>query len=286
MIGIERITEDNSSNEANVSRWLANQEQDLADNIQILTPSGWNTYWHDGFNLQIREYAKISARPGTGLGGALTQADFSMKSGQITSISNPPSGNVVVTTAGNHGLGNGFHVTISSALGRLTNENKNQINYIGNIVEQGDGLIIESPANGKWEITNVTTNTFELKNCKNYADFITDGSATWRTGSPGDGYDSNITLALTITGGGGFGARATAKVGNDGYITSITIIHGGFFYTQPPTITVHAGGWRKLGGGNAPVSDLNIQPGSGALLIRKHPHGVRSQIPLRSILQK
>ena len=81
-------------------RWLANQEQDLADNIQILTPSGWNTYWHDGSNLQIRENAKISARPGTGLGGALTQADFSMKSGQITSISNPPSGNVVVTTAG------------------------------------------------------------------------------------------------------------------------------------------------------------------------------------------
>ena len=41
---------------------------------------------------------------------------------------------------------------MSSALGRLTNENKNQINYIGNIVEQGDGLIIESPANGKWEL--------------------------------------------------------------------------------------------------------------------------------------
>ena len=78
-----------------------------------------------------------------------------------------------------------------------------------------------------------------------------------------------IFLALTITGGGGFGARATAKVGNDGYITSITIIHGGS--NTYLTITVHAGGWRKLGGGNAPVSDLNIQPGSGALLIRKHP---------------
>ena len=101
-------------------------------------------------------------------------------------------------------------------------------------------MIIESPANGKWEITNITNNTFELKDCKNYTDFIADDSATWTTGFPGEGYDSNITLELSITGGGGFGARATAQVGHDGYITSITIIHGGLFYTIP-TITVYPG---------------------------------------------
>lgn len=286
LIGIEMITEDNSSNEANSSRWLANKEQDLADNIQILNSSGWSTYWHDGTNLEIRKHAKISARAGTGLGGALTQTDFSMKSGQISSISNPVSGGVIVTTTGNHELSNGFHVTIFSALGRLTNENKDQIDSSGNIVDQGEGMIIESPANGKWEITNITNNTFELKDCKNYTDFIADASATWTTGFPGEGYDSNITLELSITGGGGFGARATAQVGNEGYITSITIIHGGLFYTHPPTITVHSGGWRKLGRGNAPINDLTLPPGSGALLIRKHPHGVRSQIPLLTILQQ
>ena len=86
-----------------------------------------------------------------------------MKSGQITSISNPVSGGVIVTTAGNHELRNGFHVSIFSALGRLTNENKDQIDSSGNIVDHGEGMIIESPANGKWRLPISLTTTFELK---------------------------------------------------------------------------------------------------------------------------
>ncbi|MEK9772033.1 MAG: hypothetical protein VW576_00580 [Opitutae bacterium] len=284
LIGNDRITTDSSSSEINATHWLANEEQDIADNILILNSSGWATYWHDGTNLHITDYAKISARAGTGFGGALTQADFSMVNGQITSISNSPSGNVVVTTSENHLLKNGFWVTISDALGRLTNENKDQIDASGMVVDLGDGLIIESPVNGKWEITNVTTNTFELKECKNYADFYDTGEAVWSTGNKGAGYDANSTLALSITGGGGFGAQAQALVGTDGTISSINIIHGGLFYTHPPTITVHPGGWNKLGRGNAPIKDLTIPPGSGALLIRKHPHGIRSHIQLRSFL--
>ena len=127
-----------------------------------------------------------------------------MENGQILSISNPSSGNVVVTTANNHNLRNGFLITISSVLGRLTNENKEQIDANENVVEQGEGLLIESPVNGKWEITNVTNNTFELKECQNYTDYVDDGTAIWSTGSPGNGYDANITLELSITGGGGF----------------------------------------------------------------------------------
>ena len=38
--------------------------------------------------------------------------------------------------------------------------------------------------------------------------------------------------------------------------------------------------------GVSPINNLTLPPGSGALLIRKHPHGVRSQIPLRTILQQ
>ena len=286
LIGNEMITEDNSSNEINATLWLADEEQDLADNIQILNSSGWTTYWHDGTNLNISEHARISARSGTGLGGALTQADFSMENGQIASISNPSSGNIVVTTVNNHNLRNGFLITISSVLGRLTNENKEQIDANENVVEQGEGLLIESPVNGKWEITNVTNNTFELKECQNYTDYVDDGTAIWSTGSPGNGYDANVTLELSITGGGGFGARATAKVGTEGTISSINLIHGGLFYTHAPTITVHPGGWNKLGRGNAPINDLTIPPGSGALLIRKHPFGVRSRIALRPFLQE
>ena len=280
LIGREMITEDNSTSEENRTRWLAHPQQDLADNVQMLTSSGWSTYWHQGTNLAITQEAKISARKGSGIGGALTQSDFSMSNGSILSISNPTTGNVLVSTSENHGLLNGFRVTISSALGYLTNENKEQINADGQVVEDGDGLIIESPVNGEWEITAVTTNTFELKDCQNYSDFIADGSATWSTGNQGAGYDNNVTLS--IIGGGGQGAKAVGLV-KDGRIHSISITQGGFFYTQPPKVVVHPGGWQKLGRGNSPINNLTIPAGSGVLLIRKHPHGVRSHIPLREI---
>ena len=280
LIGRERITDDNSSTDENRTLWLAHPDQDRADNLQILNSSGWSTYWHDGTNLAITSDARISARKGSGIGGALTHNDFSMSNGNILAISNPTSGNVVITTSENHGLKSGFRVTISSAFGYLTNENKDQIDADGMIVEDGDSLIIESPVNGEWEITNPTANTFELKDSKNHTDFINDGSATWSTGHPGAGYDNNVTLS--IIGGGGVGAKAVGIV-EDGIIQSIAITQGGFLYTHPPKVVVHPGGWQKLGRGNAPMNDLTIPAGSGVLLIRKHPYGVRSLIPLREI---
>jgi hypothetical protein len=151
------------------------------------------------------------------------------------------------------------------------------------VVEEGEGLVIESPVNGKWEVTNASTYTFELKDCVNYSDFLTENNqAIWSTGTPGAGYENNVTLS--IIGGGGFGARAVGIVDDNGRIGSISLTHGGLFYTQPPTVVVHPGGWRKLGRGNAPINNLTISAGSGALLVRKHPHGVRSLIPLRTIL--
>lgn len=284
LIGNDMITEDNSSSEENSSLWLANPHQEKADNVQILKSSGWSTYWHDGSNLSISEAAKISARAGSGLGGALTQSDFSMSSGNITTISNPSTGNAIVTTSEAHGLRNGFLVRISSVLGRLTNDSKEQINADGNVVDQGEGLVVESTVNGKWEITNVSTNTFALKDSRNNSDFLANGDAQWSTGSMGQGYDNNVSLS--ILGGGGFGARAVGLVDANGKISSISIIHGGLFYTYPPTVVVHPGGWRSLGRGNAPINNLTIPPGSGALLIRNHPHGVRSLIPLRSFLNE
>jgi hypothetical protein len=144
--------------------------------------------------------------------------------------------------------------------------------------------VVESSLNGKWEITNVSTNTFELKDSRNNSDFLANGDAQWSTGSMGQGYDNNVSLS--ILGGGGFGARAVGLVDTTGKISSISIIHGGLFYTYPPTVVVHPGGWRSLGRGNAPINNLTIPPGSGALLIRNHPHGVRSLIPLRSFLNE
>jgi hypothetical protein len=281
LIGNETITDDNSSAEENSTRWLAHREQDLADNIQILNSSGWSTYWHDGTNLTISKPAVISAKAGSGIGGGLTMRDFSMASGTIQSVTNPLSGNPLIT-AQNHGLEPGFWIKITGAIGRLTNDEKIQINSLGEEVNTGEGLLINSSINGKWEIINVSTDSFELNHCLVDSDFEENGLAKWTTGDPGEGYDSNVSLS--ILGGGGQGARAVGIV-EGGKITSISLTYGGLFYTNPPTVVVHPGGWNRLGRGEAPINDLLIPAGSGALLIRKHPNGIKSTLPLRSISQ-
>ncbi len=270
------ITDDNSS--VNSHLILAHIDQDKADNIQILKSSIWSTFWHDGTNLNITKPAQISARAGSGIGGALTVNDFSMSSGSIESLTNPLSGNVVVTST-DHGLSNGFKVTISSALGRLTNDEKLQINANGDLVESGEGLVVESSVNGIWEVINCTSDTFELNECTSNSDFLNDSNATWSTGDSGEGYDTNVSLS--ILGGGGRGAKAYGIVEN-GKIVSIALQQGGFFYHQTPEITVHPGGWRMIGKGNSPLNDLTVPAGSGVLIIRKHPFGISSQIPLKS----
>ena len=281
IIGNETITDDNSSAEENSTRWLAHREQDLADNIQILNSSGWSTYWHDGTNLTISKPAVISAKAGSGIGGSLTMRDFSMDSGTIQSVTNPPSGSPLIT-AQNHGLEPGFWIKITGATGRLTNDEKIQINSLGDEVDTGEGMLISSSINGRWEIINVSTDTFELNNCLVDSDFEENGFAKWTTGNPGEGYDANVSLS--ILGGGGQGARAVGIV-EGGKITSISLTYGGLFYTSPPTVVVHPGGWNSLGRGEAPINDLLIPAGSGALLIRKHPNGIKSTLPLRSISQ-
>ena len=277
LIGNESITDDNSSDTSHL--WLAHPNQDLADNLQVLNSSTWSTYWHDGTNLGVTETAYISARAGSGIGGKMTASDFSMSSGSISAMTNPSSGDVVVTSTA-HGLENGFFVTISSVLGRLTNENKEQINAAGEVVSSGQGLIVQSSTNGKWKIGNVTEDTFTLINCSNNSDFIANSESSWSTGSQGNGYNSDVKLS--IIGGGGQGARAIGKVVN-GKIDSISLTHGGLLYMNAPVVLVHPGGWQSISDGNVPFKNLYLPAGSGALIIRKHPHGQPSRIPLRGL---
>jgi hypothetical protein len=107
-----------------------------------------------------------------------------MAEGMITGMTNPESGNIVVTSP-SHSLRDGFTVLISDAFGYKTNDEspKSQVDEDGNIVEFGQGVEISSAANGYFEITNVTNDTFEILNKSGDCDFF--GTAKWKTGSTG-----------------------------------------------------------------------------------------------------
>ena len=274
------ISSDNiDNNVSNGSKWLAATSQDSADNVELLHQGIWSTYWHDGTNKDVTVKARISARAGTGIAGSITQQDLSMNSAVVTGMTNPAAGSNVTVTSAGHGLRNGFMVKVSGARGRKTDPSKNQVDQDGNIVAVGTGLIITSAANGYFEVTNVTTDTFELKGKSGNCDFLSEGTAKWTTGNPGAGYSSDAFVSFV--GGGGNGAMGIAKVQN-GSISSIIITSPGSGYSGAPKVKVHSGGWRKLGAGRAPFNDVLIPAGAGILLVRKHPSGVSSTLAIRN----
>ncbi|HET6379015.1 MAG TPA: serine hydrolase [Methylocella sp.] len=53
--------------------------------------------------------------------------------------------------------------------------------------------------------------------------------------APGSGYTA--PPKVTIKGGGGTGARATAQIGSNGSVTGFTVTNGGYGYVPPPAVT-------------------------------------------------
>ena len=266
-------------NSSNPFAWLAHENQELADNVRILHQNVWSTYWHDGSNRDIQRRAWATAKPGSGVGASITSIDFSMSSGEISNITNNTED--IIITSSSHGLIDGFVVKISNARGRKTNSLKNQVDSEGNEVLNGLGVVVESSANGYHEIKVLDDDRFSLVNRLGNSDFISDGKAKWSTGSGGLGYTHDATVLFV--GGGGFGARGNAKV-EDGRVVSISITEPGAGYVEAPEILFSFGGWRKLGGGSTPQSDIVIPSGSGIMLVRNNPYGVPLRIPLLSPL--
>ena len=264
--------------------WLANSDQENADNIKILKDGVWSTYWHDGKNRSVTANAFATARAGSGPGASLMQRDISMSEGIISGMSNPTheSGDYVEVISPSHGLREGFTVKVQNATGYKTNDHKQLVNDQGEVVEQNSSaLIIESGANGFFEIIDVTLNSFKLSGKAGDCNFIPNGEATWRTGSKGNGYKHDC--AVSFVGGGGSGASGIAKVDSvTGQIDSISITEKGSGYTDAPKVIIHGGGWRKLGAGNSPFSDLLIPAASGFMIVRNHPGGDSVRFPVRN----
>lgn len=272
-----------TSDIAETDKWLAHPSQEIADNIKILSGNVWTTYWNDGTNRLVTEVARATARFGTGVGGGLTQQDISIAEGTITDMTNPATSNIIVTSL-SHGLKSGFTVFITGAEGYKTNEEKEQVDENGNLVSDGAvQLVIESVANGFYEISVIDNDRFEILGKSGNCDFINNGQTTWSTGSRGQGYTSDAFVSFV--GGGGKGAKGIARVdSSSGQITSILITESGAGYSSSPKVFIHSGGWKKLGSGNAPFNDVLIPAGSGILLVRNHSAGVRSLFEIKSPL--
>ena len=258
-------------------KWLAHPDQERADNVSILKDNIWSTYWHDGTNQGVVQRAWATAKAGSGVGASITPLDISQSSGLITNLTNDSS-NIIVTSP-DHGLIDGFVVRVYGARGRKTNAFKSQVDVNGGDVPDGQGLIIDSSANGYHMIEVVDENNFRLLERLGDSDFLNEGTAKWSTGHGGLGYSGDVVI--DFVGGGGEGASGVARV-QDGKVVSITITEPGAGYVEAPEILFSLGGWRKLGGGDTPRKDVIIPSGSGILLERNNSSGLALRIPLLS----
>jgi hypothetical protein len=258
-------------------KWLAHPDQERADNVSILKDNIWSTYWHDGTNQGVVQRAWATAKAGSGVGASITPLDISQSSGLITNLTNDAS-NIIVTSP-DHGLIDGFVVRVYGARGRKTNAFKSQVDVNGDDVPDGQGLIIDSSANGYHMIEVVDENNFRLLERLGDSDFLNEGTAKWSTGHGGLGYSGDVVI--DFVGGGGEGASGVARV-QDGKVVSITITEPGAGYVEAPEILFSLGGWRKLGGGDTPRKDVIIPSGSGILLERNNSSGLALRIPLLS----
>ena len=204
-----------------------------------------------------------------------------MSSGTISNMSNPTTGNLVVTSS-NHGLKDGFMIFIEGVEGYKTNELKQQVDEDGALVSQGAiPFVIQSAANGFFDIQVLDSDSFELVGKSGNCDFIDNGNATWSTGSGGLGYSSDAFVSFL--GGGGTGATGVAKVDpSTQKVVSILITDAGAGYVSAPKVFIHSGGWKKLGSGNAPFNDALIPAGSGILLVRNNSKGIRTHFGINS----
>ncbi len=280
LVDTEYITDNNQSS----FLWLADQDQERADNVKVLKNGVWSTYWHDGKNRTIRKNAFATARAGSGPGASLMQRDISLSEGVITNMTNPTyeSGQFIEVFSTAHGLRNGFTVRISGAKGYKTNSQKQLVDELGQVVDlNSSALVIESGANGLFEIRDVTLNSFKLTGKAGDCKFIPNGQAKWTTGSQGEGYQYNC--AVSFIGGGGSGAKGIAKVDPvNGRISSVSITERGSGYIESPEVVIHGGGWRKVGAGNSPFTDLLIPAGSGIMVVRNNPSGAAVRFPVRN----
>jgi hypothetical protein len=107
--------------------------------------------------------------------------------------------------------------------------------------------------------------------------FLTGSGATAFASISGSGQIDRINITsggtgyvaapkVTITGGGGTGATATATI-NNGVVTGINIVNGGSGYSAEPTITISSGNGASvsatIGGGGSVVTVAVVNSGSG-----------------------
>ena len=281
-----------------------------ADTIFFLSGVSWNEYYYKGgVNDAVTEVATASAKAGTATSNGIADSDVEFVSGTVSALASCDS---TGGTSGDHNTSeytkvslsgggpasaddwNGFNITFSEISGRSVsdsydsaNSRQYELDVNGSDVDQGNGIMIYSNLNGTHEIVD-SASGYVIVKVKRDVNFESGkGDKKWSLGSVGAGY--NTTAKAYFIGGGGSGAIADVTVSGGsitGFNFSGTGNSRGSGYTEAPQVVITGGGWRLIGGADAPEDGQTLGSDEGLIVVRKHPTGILTYVEAINPVEK
>ena len=281
-----------------------------ADTIFFLSGVSWNEYYYKGgVNDTVIEVATASAKAGTAPSNGIADSDVEFVSGTVSALASCDS---TGGTSGDHNTSeytkvslsgggpasaddwNGFNITFSEISGRSVsdsydsaNSRQYELDVNGSDVDQGNGIMIYSNLNGTHEIVD-SASGYVIVKVKRDVNFESGkGDKKWSLGSVGAGY--NTTAKAYFIGGGGSGAIADVTVSGGsitGFNFSGTGNSRGSGYTEAPQVVITGGGWRLIGGADAPEDGQTLGSDEGLIVVRKHPTGILTYVEAINPVEK
>ena len=281
-----------------------------ADTIFFLSGTSWNEYYYKGgVNDAVTEVAKASAKAGTASNNGIADSDVEFVSGTVSALASCDS---TGGTSGDHNTSeytkvslsgggpasaddwNGFNITFSEISGRSVsdsydsdNSRQYELDVNGSDVDEGNGIMTYSNLNGTHEIVDSASGYVIIKVKRDVNFESGKGDKKWSLGSAGAGY--NTTAKAYFIGGGGSGAIADVSVSGGsitGFNFSGTGNSRGSGYTEAPQVVITGGGWRLVGGADAPEDGQVLSSDEGMIVVRKHPTGILTYIEAINPVEK
>jgi len=286
-----------------------------ADTIFFLSGSSWNEYYYKGgVNDAVTEVATASAKAGTyGSDNGIADSDVEFVSGTVSAlVSCDATGGTVDHNASEYtkvslsGGGpasaddwNGFSITFSEISGRSVsdsydsaNSRQYELDVNGTDVAEGSGIMVYSNLNGAHEVVD-SASGYVIVKVKRDVNFDSGkGDKKWALGSVGAGY--NVSAKAYFIGGndnpGATDAIATVTVDSGGSITGFDFTgtgnSRGSKYTEAPQVIITGGGWRLIGGADAPEDGQVLSSDEGIIVVRKHPTGILTYVEAVNPVEK
>jgi hypothetical protein len=177
-------------------------------------------------------------------------------------------------------------MTFSEISGRSVSDTYDTLNSAqyeldenGTDVTAGNGIMVYSNLNGTHEVVD-SASGYVIVKVKRDVNFESGkGDKKWSLGSVGAGY--NTSAKAYFIGGGGTGAIASVTI-SSGAITGFDFTgtgnSRGSGYTEAPQVVITGGGWRLIGGADAPEDGQVLSSDEGIIVVRKHPTGILTYV--------